>query len=87
MGLMQKGTTYYAISNKTIEKLDPGKTKTLTDALGALRDYGVDEAYATPHPPSYEVYWSTAGVNGELDQKLVDADASLERKDLEPKSP
>ena len=86
MALMMKGTTYYAVSNKTIEKIDPAKAKTLNDALRALRDYGIDEAYGDPKPDAYEVYWSTSA-NGDLDQKLVDADASLERKDLEPKSP
>jgi hypothetical protein len=84
MALMTKGTTYYAISNKTIAPLDATNTKTLNDALGALRDYGINEAYGDPKPDAYEVYWSTAGSKGELDQKLVDADASLERKDLEP---
>jgi hypothetical protein len=87
MALMKKGTVYYAISNKTIEKLDPTKTAKLDDALVTLRDYGLDEAYATPHPPTYEVYWQVAGPTGVLDQKLVDADSSLERKDLEPSSP
>lgn len=87
MALVKKGTVYYAVSNKTIEKLDPTKTTKLDDALVALRDYGVKEAYATPHPPTYEVYWQVAGPTGVLDQKLVDADSSLERKDLEPTSP
>jgi hypothetical protein len=84
MALMQKGTTYYAVSNKTIEKLDPAKTKKIDDALAALRDYGLDEAYADPKPPKYEVYWQATGATGVLDQKLADADSSLERTDLEP---
>ncbi len=82
LALMLKGAEYQAISNKTIAPLTGAKTE--ADALIALRDAGIAEAYATPAPSAYAVYVGKAGAKGELPQGVIDSDAALRRANLEP---
>lgn len=83
VGIVQHGKDYHFVSNKTIEKAS-GTLATPKAMLTAARDYGLKEAYDDPKPTSFAVYYAVAGSKGELDQKLVDADASLRRPDIEP---
>ena len=82
IALMLKGAVYHAISNKTTAALTGAATE--ADALVALRDYGIAEAYDTPKPTSYAVYVGNAGAKGELPQGVIDSDAALRRATLEP---
>jgi hypothetical protein len=86
VGIVQQAKDQYLISNKTIEMLGTTAAKE-KDLLLAARTYGFAEAYRDPKPTSYAVYYAAAGAKGEISQKLIDADASLRRTDLEPSQP
>ncbi len=86
VGVVRQGTDQYLISNKTIQKLGKAAANE-KDLLIAARDYGLAEAYATPNPTSFAVYYAAAGAKGEISQKLIDSDAALRRTDIEPSQP
>jgi hypothetical protein len=82
VGIVMSGKDYYIVSNKTVQQVGP--LASVKAAKARARDYGLTEAYATPKPTSYAVYYADAGPNGELTQKLIDSDSTLRQADLEP---